>query len=427
MIQPTQIPGIFSLPAEPLKRGSWYPRYWRGYGLYVYGSSYRQFRDAIRQVGWGNLRVGGDPTGQDMGMLKEDQLGYSVHVADGAPRDAYGTDEEFLAAAERRTELRMARYQEAKAVHVWNEPNGAYMLAHGTQRAKADLYAKLLIRVSRVVRWVRPGTMIIGFDTARASQQAMQFFTDVYTSEAAREVHASYDICALHPGIDPAAPEGEVGTHLEAPSSIARLVEHVRLLWRNVPERVGRRKPIWFTEGGWHISQEDGGLYAEDPLRTVPPVLQAAYLVRYYALAIRLGVQCVTPFFVVDADQANGGVFDGKTGAWRMAATAIQTMIRMLPAPRLLEPVIDGTDGVYVWMLDPGTKGEVEVMHAGWDDRPPVYMAWAVMGPRQVSLEFDTPAVVTDMLGERHQSLPFAGRHALEVGPCPIYVRGGSL
>jgi len=154
----------------------------------------------------------------------------------------------------------------------------------------------------------------------------------------------------------------------------------------------------------------------------LPPDLHAAYYVRYYAIGLRLGVGRIMPMYTVDADGFNGGIFN-RTTAWqrddanpfRPAAHAIQTMIRLMPNPKLKRIISDGDGGYFAYEFvsdkrDPGSGTTV--------------MAWTVTGGgRSVRLPVSyTRAVVTHILGARKAENVVGGAVPAEVGPCPIYV-----
>lgn len=420
LTQPTLPEGPYTLTTQPLPDPVWVARRKQPltYGLFSYMRPYRKFREGVKAVGWRHLRMGGSIEPADMDVLAGDRMRLSVHLADGKKRNAYDSDEEFLRAAERRAEKRLAYYSGVRHFHVWNEPNGDYMLEGKESpemlERRARLYAKLLLRISAIVRKQRPDAKILGFDCGRPGPNTVQFVELVYAAESG--IHRAYDIMAVHPGVDPAPPECDLVKSYGS-YSIAETVQGLRRIMRLQHSQ----KPVWWPEGGWHISKEDGGRFDEASDRTISPIFKAAYDVRYYALAIRLAVKCVTPFFIVDVggqgnppEGANGGFFDDDKVAPRLSADAIQVMIDILPRPRLHSVLRDGDGGVYAWRITPDINSRT----------PPVVMAWNVEGPKTVSFEFPDRASiqVTDMLGGKTVQQSLTGLYEIELGPLPVYL-----
>ena len=428
LTQPNFVPGNYAVTQQPFPDESWvigrkYPGY-PVYGLYSYTWNYKQFREAIGQVGWKFFRMGGTYTDQDMLMLMEDDVEASFHIVEGQPLSAYPSEEAFLSAAEQRAVVTLERYgpggtffethpehssKHIKYVHVWNEPNFHYLIStqsttQQAQQQKAELYGTLLLRVSGVIRDRWPSVKILGFDVGRANPNSSDFIQTVYETFPA--VHDSYDIMTTHPGVDPVPPEAD-NVNSWGSYSIARNTLAIRNIIRS------RSKRIWFTEGGWKISYANGGMNQANPEATVSPLMQAAYVCRYYATALRLGVDRVTPFFIVDTNSQNGGFFDDVTKQWRPSAHAVQNMIALMPAPKLIEILEDGEDGLYVYRFRPD---------ATVASKDSVIMAWNVEGPKQITLELSSSEIqIVDLLGGAATATG-TGTYELDLGPCPVYI-----
>jgi hypothetical protein len=139
--------------------------------------------------------------------------------------------------------------------------------------------------------------------------------------------------------------------------------------------------------------------------------LQAAYAVRTYALALRLGVASVDIMFIVDSDGFNGGFFPRGNAPWRPSAHAVQTMIRLMPNPRLVETLSDGDDGCFAYVFDAnGVSGRR------------VIMAWVSTGARTVTIPCMGAARLTDMLGAQSTIERRESGVRLHAGPYPVYV-----
>jgi len=432
LTQPAYVPGTYALVSQPLPDPVWvmsrpYPGY-PVYGLYTYLDSYEKFRQDLLDVGWRFFRIGGPITDEQMLLLMEDGVDASFHVAGGQPATAFPTEEAFLSAAEHETVSTLERYgpggsffslyphfssKHIKYAHIWNEPNFQYLIpgpatSPAIQKQKADLYGKLLWRVSRVIRTRWPSVMILGFDTGRANSSSTDFIADVYGFYL--NLHDAYDILATHPGVDPVPPETDF-VDGSGSYSMARHIDSVRNILG--PFESGAARPIWFTEAGWKISYFSGGMFQNSPEESGSPLLQAAYACRYYAMALRLGVDRVTPFFIVDADGKNGGFFDDVSLQWRPSAFAVKEMIAAMPHPKLIEVVKDGEDGVFVYRF---------LADATSPQEGTVIMAWNVDGPKTIAIDLNaTQVLVTDMLGAT-ETANGTGNYQVEVGPCPVYI-----
>ena len=433
LAQPTYIPGKYALGTQPLPDPAWvksrpYPGY-PVYGLYAYLESYEKYRHDVLDVGWRYFRIGGPITDEQMLMLMEDDVQASFHVAGGSPATAFPSEEAFLSAAEQQTVANLERYgpggsffslyphfssKHIEYVHVWNEPNFQYLIpgpatSPAIQKQKADLYGKLLWRLSRVIRTRWPSVAILGFDTGRANSSSTDFIADVYGFYP--KLHDAYDVLATHPGVDPVPPETDF---LEGSGgySVAAHTDSIRSIL--APFESGGAKPIWFTEAGWEISYFNGGMFQNNPEESVSPLLQAAYICRYYAMALRLGVDRVAPFFIVDADGHNGGFFDEATLQWRPSALAVKQMIAAMPHPKLIEILQDGEDGAFVYRF---------LTDATSPSQDTLVMAWNVDGPETIAIDLNATQVqVMDMLGKT-ETATGTGNYQVEVGPCPVYLR----
>ena len=163
---------------------------------------------------------------------------------------------------------------------------------------------------------------------------------------------------------------------------------------------------------GWEIPQEEGGRFPGKRAGAVTSNLQAANIVRNYALAMRLGVERVHVMFIHDSDQYNGGLFN-RNGSWRPSAHAVKTMISLLPEPKFLDSISEGEEDTYAYRFSPSSS-------AGGK---PVIMAWNIKGPATARIPFPSAhATVTDMLGGKSAVASEDGFLTLPVGPLPIYI-----
>ena len=91
-------------------------------------------------------------------------------------------------------------------------------------------------------------------------------------------------------------------------------------------------------------------------------------------------------------------------------------MISLLPNPRLVDSIDDGTDGTYAYAyLADETRGDTPANR--------VVMAWNVAGPKTLQIR-DLPekVAVTDMLGTTQTRTTENGTLTLDIGPFPVYI-----
>jgi hypothetical protein len=443
VVQPTKIPGEWKLvePQFPpiasiLKRK---PSALPVYGLYGWCGEYRGYRNDIKKVGWKAIRIGGPMDDKAMTMFCQDgveimkTLGVRVH-GENRNRSAYDSDEAFLKDNMAGITAFMERYgpggtffkenpdvakRPITDIEVWNEPNFQYMIPPRKgvdrpviEREREALYAKVLPLAYKTIKARWPRTNVVGFGAGGASRGDIRFIKNVHAKSPA--VAKSYDTLSTHPYQPPIAPEAfyiKPWGGFDTASSLKEI--------RDILAGHGRRDaPIWYTEVGWPISQKDGGMFKDKPGQVyVSPLLQAAYVVRQYALSMRLGVDRVHIMFASDSDGFNGGFFTRGDKLWRPSAYAVQTMISLMPLPRLTGTVSDGKGGYFAYTFEPDTRPI-------GDRRAMVFtMAWNVAGPKNVTLPCKTAAaMVFDMFGHRKIVKSAGGKVSVDIGPCPIYV-----
>ncbi|HVJ44749.1 MAG TPA: hypothetical protein VM511_00075, partial [Luteolibacter sp.] len=223
------------------------------------------------------------------------------HAKDGGQEDAY------IARYIEAFKEKLARYGPAgtyfkenpevpnRPIVHWelcNEPNFQYLVPPDNRPNKEleafreQLYARLLIAAHQAAKGFSDQVKLVGFSTGGVSAGDLRFIKNVHAKD--ENVAKSYDILATHPYVDPAPPEG-FSIQKWGDYSISSNLATIR---KNLTQHGRGDAPIWYTEMGWVISKEDGGRFDGSKRQsTVSLPLQAAYIVRNYANALRLGVE----------------------------------------------------------------------------------------------------------------------------------------
>jgi hypothetical protein len=305
---------------------------------------------------------------------------------------------------------------------IYNEPNEHYMLGEPynqlDQNGKADLYARLLLSAYAHIRsnpnWneikVVGGSVSGGGVTLNG--QWLSWDELVHIELAAHgSASAAYDIWSIHAYFHDNPPDTEhiitsAGYSFSLPNSHAE-VRRVMNLYGN------QNKPIWFTEVGWHRSNGAYPENARDYHNTERQ--QAAYVIRLYLISMRLGVEAVHVMMDTDGDNFNGGFFDFRNGnAWYESANAAHNFFTLLPKPKLLSAISDGTNGYYAYTFDPDVNNPSD---------NPVTVAWNVGSPITVNISCQPGEyAVVDMLGGSKDVANSSGQLSVDIGPCPTYI-----
>ena len=457
VVQPNKIPGNWKIEPQPLppldeilkRPAATQPTY----GLYLWGEDYVRYRDEIKKVGWRNFRVGGDMDDDAVKAMAEDgvsavwTVGLRINGNVKKNRPDYPSDEAFIADFLKGVDIFLTRYgpggtlfkenpnlskRPVLFVEIWNEPNFQYMipdLAEAKDQTPAQekqardklqaereaLYAKVLPATYDAIKKKWPTVTVLGFGAGGAAKADVGFILHLFEKDPVR-IARSFDILSTHPYQPPTPPE-TCTLRTWGQYSVAGSLKEIRdiLAKYSVADR-----PVWYTECGWPISKADGGAFEMSDKEVVTPQLQAAYICRMYALTLRLGVREADIMYITDADNYNAGFFT-RDKAWRPSAYAVQTMIKLLPNPKIKKAISDGVDGYYSYELQADGLAKESSQSL-------VTMAWNVAGPKTVEIAVVTPkAQVLDMLGHEKTVAAKDGKITVEVGPCPVYIRALGL
>lgn len=401
------------------------------YGLYSWAYEYKARRSALKDVGWKSIRIGGPIDDAFMKILAED--GAEILYTFGSARFDHakdsGKEDQYISRYVSEFEQKLLRYGPGgsffrenpdvpkKPIIHWelcNEPNFQYLVPPDGRPNKEmeafreQLYAKLLIAAHAAARRVSPEIKLVGFSTGGVAAGDLRFIKNVLASDP--KVATSFDILATHPYVDPSPPEG-FSIQSWGDYSISSGLATIR---KTLAPYQLADTPVWYSEMGWEISKQDGGRFdAGKRHGTVSLPLQAAYITRNYALAMRLGVERVHLMFIHDSDKYNGGLFQNN-GTWRPSAHAVKNMISLLPAPKFTAALIEGENDNYAYQFSPSPS----------QDAKPIIMVWNIKGLATARIPFQgSQAEIIDMLGGKSTASPKDGFLTLPIGPLPVYVR----
>jgi len=438
------IPGDWNLAAQPMppladiiaKPAGNLPVY----GLYCWAQEYLTHRDFIRELGWRHFRLSGPVNDAVMRAYAEDGATVMFTMAARRPfataqfpngewrnRGNYASDEEFIAAYLADVSAVIARYgpdgtfwsenpdlarRPMQAIEIFNEPNFWYLnLASedmDTPAAKAErivTYSKLLPAAYAHIKSLAPSLTVVGFGTGGSAAADVPFITDVHAANSS--VAASYDVLSTHPYVLPVPTEAN-NVRPWGQYSMAGGANSIRTILASLGNS---DKPLWWTELNWAVT---GGTYPDNE-NMVPERLQAAYLVRAHARALRLGAERLTIMSLKDTDGTNSGLLN-PGGGRRASAHAMAAMMAVMPHPKLLGAPVDGSGGIHVYQIEPDSANP---------GKPPVTMCWSVEKQAQ-PLVLTWPhasAWLTDMEGRVLQQPAIVnGLITVPIGPEPVYV-----
>lgn len=410
------------------------------YGCYSWYGEYKQFRAEIKKIGWKTYRLSGPVDEEVLKMAIEDgievmatlQIGKTLQDLKAlAKRDRYKSDEDFIEKYIAELDVFCGRFgpggnifkenphlpnNPVKYVEIWNEPNFQYMIPDRPDMkvvmAERDaLYGKLLKASYSAIKAKHPDIQVVAFAAGGAAFDDKRFINNVH--ELYPDIGQYYDILSTHPYTNTPGPSDRIKSW--GSFSVAKG-------WVAIQEILKKhqlKKDLWYTEVGWSIDSKDGGTFKVHGGSTIPlpAMLQAACVIRHYTQSLRLGVKRVHVMSMCDADNFNSGFVLRKNGEWRPVAYATQTMIQLMPQPRLVGVISeDPTSCLYAYEIKSNWKQEAS---------PHVIVVWNGQAKGEISLplpEGKSVERMVNMLGGElsydivDQSVVF------EAGPYPSYV-----
>lgn len=365
-------------------------------------------------------------------------------------------------------------YNPIRYLEVCNEPNFQYIFPikreNGADDAnnylKSCVYALLQIVTYHTVKTVCPDVQVVGMGAGGAGNLDLQFIEDVLKmdnstclqmsaskstgvtlydilnsviaeSETVRSVMPegidgvtnkmdidtvhTMDILSTHPYNEGVSPFGQDGYQC-----ISKNLFSIRSL---LAEKGVDYLPIWFTECGWNITNEEGGLFEGGKYTQLE---QAEMEVQYYLYALRNGVDRIMYMSTNDTDGCCYGQFQANSGElgvagstnkwvdadWRLCLYAIQTMVNKLPNPAILAAsekcLSDGSTCTLVYTFSP---------YIGANERDYVTTVLSPMKAAEVEVAWDYDyALVTDLFGATHMVPAKEGKVTLNAGPAILYL-----
>lgn len=432
VLQETNFPPIADMLARPAPAIS-------PVGIYCWADEYEKAQAEIARMGVPSVRMAGPWADADPAMLAAAENGVEVFftLQVGANMESYRqgrrpnfeSDAAFAQAFHDEVTAFLLRYgpggsfaeeygvpSPVVAIGIWNEPNFQYMIPNtgdqeADEAAREALYPHIVRAGFAAARATAPEVKVVGFSTGGADFADKRFIENIHRAHP--ELPDHYDILATHPYNKGAPPEARK-INFWGLYSIA----DGRAVIRDLFAELERPEPtVWYTELGWAVAQKHGGRFPATANRVrniVTPDLQAAYVIRAYLLAPRLGVDRIFIMNLHDTDGFNAGFMHRDTFAWRPVAHSTRHLLERLPRPRLAEAMHDGEDGLFAYRY----KADV-----GRADAPDVWVLWNVMGPREIEIPWEGgSARVSDMIGNKRTIETAGGVLPLTVGPYPIYV-----
>lgn len=460
--QPSEIPGTWKESTQPLpplqniisRPAPTHPVY----GLYEWAEGTLQNSEAIKSIGWTNFRLSGPINDAIMKFYAENDYEVMLTIAARTPfataeapngpwrnRKDYPTDEAFIEAYGKDITKVLELYgpggkffkdnpgvpnRPLRHLEIFNEPNLWYIdtaredkanhyppkdpaARKAQEQSRQALYAKLLKASHALVKERWPDVQVVGFAACGVAKTDIPFIRGV--QQLLPDAGKYFDILSTHPYIRPTPPEAD-----QVKPSYSYSIAGSTAEIRGIMQQMGAaEKAQWWTELNWTITDQAGGAFGAhntDPRaagRDLAPELQAAYIVRAYAWALRLGVERLHFMSLKDTDGVNSGFFN-KDGTWRPSSHAVKTMISLMPRPKLMGSDADLADGncIYRFDADYAKEGLQETV-----------MAWRVKDTARVSIPWPAKqARLTDLVGHSSLIESTDGRIAVTIGPLPVYL-----
>jgi hypothetical protein len=398
------------------------------YGFYAPLSDLKKYADDIDRIGIRWIRVGGI---NDQGCLYAAEKGYHlvpvISLGKISMNNTVPIDQLPQTIIEWRQQVQkmVNRYgpngtlwkenPQSKALpirywEIWNEPNIEF-LNPPKEMSRVQLYAEVLKAASEEIRKLDPEAKIIAFNTSGGvstglpspdgyAAQVQYFGWRRFIKETCQITGVScFDAIGLHPYTMPLSPEA------------GGVVKGLELLKAVTTEQKSDNKQIWYTEVGYPIEYPRNKQVRDERQ-------QACFTIRLYGISAAHGVTQLQNMYLEDIIYRQDNTrrsfgFLLEPGKWREQATALQTMIRLLPDPRKGARIIEENE-----------KGICAYQFKGANGLP-IIMAWNA-GEGKVDHEFDLKgrkAALVNMLGKEGQILEVRkGKVKVSLTEAPVYI-----
>ena len=311
---------------------------------------------------------------------------------------------------------------------IWNEPNLHYLYSiaanreAATQPDKADLYAPMLVDCYDYIQTNHSTCFVVGFSACgvsrndvwspqglsgdgRTNEGFIHLVHDYVDTNYTDRVDNFYDILSNHPYVHEFPPDSE-----DVRTSYHYSIANSHDIYRTVMDDYGNEdKPVWFTEIGW---KRPNGTYKDETFLITERV-QAAYILRMYLTALRLGVERVHIMFSFDGDGWNAGFVESVTRDYYESADATKEMIAQMPNPKMVSAGIDGTNGYYEYTINPDVDNTTDNIIVAWNVEETIDKSITVANGSYT---------VIDMFGGETVVVVSDGSIEIEAGICPTYI-----
>jgi hypothetical protein len=398
------------------------------YGLYAPGNDLKKYADDLDRLGVKWFRIGGI---NDQTALFAAEKGYNLvpvlSLGKISMNNTVPFDQIPQAIEDWRNQVKkmLERYgpngtlwkenPKVKALpirfwEIWNEPNIEF-LNPPQGMSRIQLYAEILKAASEEIRKLDPEAKIIAFNTSGGvstglpspdgyAAQVQYYGWRRFIKETTQITGPScYDAIGLHPYTMPMGPEA------------GGVVKGLDLLREVTKELKADNKQIWYTEVGYPIVYPRNKQVRDERQ-------QACFTARLYAIAAAHGVTQLQNMYMVDIIYRQDNTrrsfgFFTDPGQWREQATALRTMIKLMPDPRKNSHIIAENDKGFNAYQFNGANGLS------------IIMAWN-SGEGQIENEFEikgNKATIVNMLG--NEVLPIAinkGKVKVTLSEAPVYI-----
>jgi len=416
------------------------------YGIYIWGSEYERAWKEIEKMGVRSLRMSGPSYEMDeaLKIASKNDVEVMVTISNNFNTPEwrnkrklphFESEEAYLKTLRETIEAFFKKYGPGgtlygsqldcpiAAVEILNEPNYHYLIPDRQPREEVEnereaAYANILSLAHETVQAQSNPLPVVGFACGGggATRADYRFVQGVYEN-GGDSISQDFDIFSTHPYTHGAPPEA-YKIKPWGPVAVGKNTIGMREL---LAKHGAAGKPYWWTEVGYEMTQDAGGQFPTDKKKAENLVhsedLHAAYIIRTYLLAMRLGVERVHIMHLHDTDNYNSGLMPRESLEWRPAAHAIKNIVDRMPNAKLAGAQADGQDGLYIYeFIGDHTKGKAA----------DTVVAWNLEGPKDVLIELPgnrRSVTVYDMVGNEKTVPVQNGKVSLQVGPYPLYIQ----